>query len=76
MSKFEVDEAMAVASLIPIDRVEYMPVGVVVWLRYLEHWRRMWRLWEYLQVGRWWDGGVRSSGWWHSLASRVKGWLL
>ena len=67
MSKFEVDEAMAVASLI---------LGVVVWLRYLEHWRRMWRLWEYLQVGRWWDGGVRSSGWWHSLANRVKGWLL
>ena len=55
MSKFEVYEAMAVASLIPIDRVEYMPVGVVVWLRYLEHWRRMWRLWEYLQVGRWWE---------------------
>ena len=51
MSKFEVYEAMAVASLIPIDRVEYMPVGVAVWLRYLEHWRRMWRLWGNMQVG-------------------------
>jgi hypothetical protein len=50
---------MAVASLIPIDRAKYMPAGVVVWLQYLEHWRRIWRLWAYIpeQVGWWWDGG-------------------
>ena len=66
MSKFEVDGAGAAASIIPIDRAEYMPAGVAVWLRYLEHWRVSYRSLAYMQVGRWWDGGVRSGGWWHS----------
>jgi hypothetical protein len=39
-SKIEADEAVAVASIIPIDRAEYMRAGEVIGLEYLEHERR------------------------------------
>ena len=66
MPKLEVDGAGAAASIVPIDRAGYMPAGVAVWLRYLEHWRVSYRSLAYMQVGRWWDGRVRGGGWWHS----------
>ena len=36
-SKLEADEAVAVASGIPINRAEYMRAGEVIGLEYLEH---------------------------------------
>ena len=53
-SKFEADEAIAVASVISIDRTEYMRARKVIGLEYLEHERRTW-LWE-------WVGAVRVGG--------------
>ena len=53
-SKVEADEAIAVASVISIDRTEYMRADKVIGLEYLEHERRTW-LWE-------WVGAVRVGG--------------
>ena len=39
-SKLEADEAIAVASVIPIDRAKNMRAGEVIGLEYLEHERR------------------------------------
>ena len=50
-SKFEADEAVAVASVIPIDRAKNMRVGEVIGLEYLEHERRTW-LWEWVRAVR------------------------
>ena len=43
-SKLEADEAIAVASVIPIDRTAYMRADKVIGLEYLEHERQTW-LW-------------------------------
>ena len=53
-SKLEADEAVAVASVIPVDRAENMLAGEVIGLEYLEHERRRW-LWRWggaMRVGR------------------------
>ena len=54
-SKVEADEAIAVASVISIDRTEYMRAGEVIGLEYLEHERRRW-LWGWVGVEGWWGG--------------------
>ena len=49
-SKVEADEAIAVASVISIDRTEYMRADKVIGLEYLEHERQTW-LWRWGGVG-------------------------
>ena len=48
--KVEADEAIAVASVISINRTEYMRADKVIGLEYLEHERQTW-LWRWGGVG-------------------------
>ena len=57
-SKLEADEAVAVASVIPIDMAKKMRAGEVIGLEYLEHERQTW-LWRWGGVGGVGGGAMR-----------------
>ena len=67
-SKVEADEAIAVASVISIDRTEYMRADKVIGLEYLEHERQTW-LWRWGGVGGGGGEGGGGGGRWFAMTA-------